>query len=896
MSENNTPLMRQYNAVKRQYPDTLVLFRLGDFYELFYQDAVVASRVLQITLTARHKETGKPVPMCGVPYHSAETYIARLLRAGHRVAVCEQMEDPAKLKGRKLVRREVVQVITPGTATESALLEPKENNFLAAIAWEPADSAAGLSYVDVSTGEFRATEWRGEAAQGALLDELAVLRPREILLPRPAGLFGDAHAFDAALRETGALETRLDEWIFRGEYAERVLGEHFGVVTLEGFGLAGHPWATAAAGAVLHYLRETSGKGGRTLAHLDGVRFYDEPGAMVLDSVTSRNLELVTPAAGEPVERGAPTLFTALDETATPLGARLLRNWILRPSVDREEIGARLDAVTELKSKTVIREEIRKDLACVDDLERLTSRVALAAATPRDLLALRNSLEHIPLLRGFLTGCSAARLRELHGQLDELGDVRELVARAIAEDPPAMKSYGPAAPGVIRAGYNAELDELRGLGTRGRQTIAAMEERERKRTGIGSLKVRYNQVFGFYIEISKANMHLAPADFERKQTLVNAERFTTPELKEYERKVLEADERILEIEQRLFHEVRGQIGAQAQRLRQTAAALAQLDVLAGFAHAAASRNYIRPEFAAEDGETGEQLLLAGARHPVIEQQLEERGERFIPNDLYLDATTHLILLITGPNMGGKSTYLRQTALLVVMAQMGSFVPAQQARLPIVDRIFTRIGASDNLARGRSTFLVEMSEVAAILNLATPRSLVLLDEVGRGTATFDGLSLAWAVVEHLHARTRARTLFATHYHELTELGGLLPGVKNVHVSVRESGHEIVFLRRVEPGSADKSYGIEVARLAGLPAGVIERAREILSKHEQKEHKLTAELSPGAAAGNGSGPAAEPPMFAAIDREVLEALRGADLDHMSPLNAMNLLARLKQQVSE
>ena len=898
MSENNTPLMRQYNAVKRQYPDALVLFRLGDFYELFYQDAVVASRILQITLTARHKETGKPVPMCGVPYHSAENYIARLLRAGHRVAVCEQMEDPAKLKGRKLVRREVVQVITPGTATEGALLEPKENNFLAAIAWEPAESAAGLAFVDVSTGEFRATEWQGETAQGALLDELAVLRPREILLARPAGLFADAHAFDAAMRETGALETRLDDWIFREEYAERVLGEHFAVVTLEGFGLAGHPFATVAAGAVLHYLRETSGKGGRSLAHLDRVAFYDEPGAMVVDSVSARNLELVVPAAGEAAERGAPTLYWALDETATPVGARLLRNWILRPSVDRAEIGARLDAVAELKSKTVIREEIRKDLAGVQDLERLTSRVALAAATPRDLMALRNSLEHIPLLRGFLTGCSSPRLRQLHGELDELADVRDLVAKAIAEDPPAIKSYGPAAPGVIRAGYNAELDELRGLGTKGRQTIAAMEERERKRTGIASLKVRYNQVFGFYIEVSKANQHLAPADFERKQTLVNAERFTTPELKEYERKVLEADERILEIEQRLFHEVRGQIGAQSQRLRRTAAALAQVDVLASFAHSAAGRNYTRPEFPEEGAETGDQLLLAAARHPVIERLLEERGDRFIPNDLYLDATSQLILLITGPNMGGKSTYLRQTALLVVMAQMGSFVPAQQARLPIVDRIFTRIGASDNLARGRSTFLVEMSEVAAILNLATPHSLVLLDEVGRGTATFDGLSLAWAVVEHLHARTRARTLFATHYHELTELGGLLPGVKNVHVSVRESGHDIVFLRRVEPGSADKSYGIEVARLAGLPPAVIERAREVLSKHEVKEHKLTAELSPGAAGGNGAGgaAAAEPPMFTAIDREVLEALRGADLDHMSPLNAMNLLAKLKQQVGE
>ena len=903
MSDNNTPLMRQYNAVKRQYPEALVLFRLGDFYELFYQDAVVAARVLQITLTARHKETGKPVPMCGVPYHSAETYIARLLRAGHRVAVCEQMEDPSKLKGRKLVRREVVQVITPGTATEGALLEPKENMFLAALVWDPGTPAAALAYADASTGEFRATEWHGEQAQASLLDELAVLRPREILLPRAEGLFAESQPLDSAARESGAVESRLDPWVFRQEYAERKLQEHFRVANLEGFGLTEHPWATIAAGAVLHYLGETSGKGGSTLAHLSRVGFYEEPEALVLDSVTTRNLELVSAAAGEgagPRDAG-PTLLSTLDETATPLGARLLRSWLLRPSVNREEITARHDAVAELLSKTVIREEIRKDLAAVQDLERLASRVALGTATPRDLLALRNSLEQIPLLRGFLSGCATPRLRELHAQLDELADVRELVARAIAEDPPAVKSYAPAAPGVIRAGYNAELDEFRGLTSRGRQTIAAMEERERRRTGIGSLKVRYNQVFGFYIEISKPNLHLVPADFERKQTLVGAERFTTPELKDYEQKVLEADERILEIEQRLFQEVRSKIGAQAQRLRQTASALAQLDVLGAFAHTAAARSYVRPHFAGEeDGAQEGQLLLAGARHPVIERLLEERGERFIPNDLYLDSSGHVILIITGPNMGGKSTYLRQAALLVVMAQMGSFVPAQKAQLPIVDRIFTRIGASDNLARGRSTFLVEMSEVAAILNLATEHSLVLLDEVGRGTATFDGLSLAWAVVEHLHAHTRAKTLFATHYHELTELGGLLPGVKNLHVSVRESGHEIIFLRRVEPGSADKSYGIEVARLAGLPPEVIDRARQVLSKHEQKEHKLTAELSSGAGGGNGAAGSgslpAQPAMFAAIDREVLEALRRADLDHMRPVDALSLLARLKDQVSE
>jgi DNA mismatch repair protein MutS len=483
-----------------------------------------------------------------------------------------------------------------------------------------------------------------------------------------------------------------------------------------------------------------------------------------------------------------------------------------------------------------------------------------------------------------LAKCASPRLTALHETLDELSDVSSRIERAIAEDPPAQ----PSEAGVIRGGYHAELDELRELSQRSKQFIAAMEERERRRTGIASLKIRYNQVFGYYIEVSKPNLHLAPADYERKQTLVNAERFTAPELKEYERKVLAADERILEIERRLFGELRAWVGEQAARLRRTAASLAQLDVLASFAALAAARNYARPEFT----DTGELVILSG-RHPVIEQLLEQRGQRFVPNNLFLNGTSHQVLLITGPNMGGKSTYLRQAALVVLMAQMGSFVPAQRAQLPITDRVFTRIGASDNLARGRSTFLVEMSEVAAILNTATAASLVLLDEVGRGTATFDGLSIAWAVVEYLQAHTRPRTLFATHYHELTELEALLPGIKNLRVSVKESGSDIVFLRRVEPGSADKSYGIEVARLAGLPRGVIERAREILRRHEQSEHQLSEKLSPGA-------PASEPPaeqqaMFTAIDREVLEALRDADLDNLKPIEALNLLARLKKQIS-
>lgn len=921
MAEPTTPLMQQYHAVKKQHPGALLLFRLGDFYELFYDDAVVASRILQITLTARNKEKGHAVPMCGVPYHAAENYIAKLIRAGHKVAICEQMEEPGP--GKKLVRREVIRVLTPGTASGTGLVDARENNFLAAVARSMGAGAAasvggrptgraaeltiGLAYVDLSTGEFRATEFGGEKAEGRLRDELGILRPREILLPRPATLF--PVTAPAGLDDLGAVETRLDDWIFDRNRAVRLLEEQFRVSGLEGFGMNGHAQATAAAGAIVHYLRETSAIGARKaedavklpslrpsgtgLEHLDGIVYYEQQDSLILDAVTARNLELVEPAPGDD-ERA--TLLNAMDETATGMGARLLRGWLLRPEISLDEIEARLDAVAALKSQTVVREEIRKELEGILDLERLTSRVTLGVATPRDLLALGSSFAKIPAVRTHLesaateAGTKGQRLASLREQMDEMADVREMIARGIADDPPAM----PNEAGVIRRGFNAELDELRDIMKQGRQIIAGMEERERKRTGIASLKIRYNQVFGYYIEISKPNLHLAPTDYERKQTLVNAERFTSSELKEYERKVLSAEERVLEIEHRLYGEMREAIAQEAARLRRAAAAVAQTDVLVNFARIAAARNYARPEFTEGAGGKGRgALMIAAGRHPVIEKLVEERGERFVPNDLYLDDESQFLLIITGPNMGGKSTYLRQAALICVLAQMGSFVPATQAKLPLLDRIFTRIGASDNLARGRSTFLVEMSEVAAILNTATPASLVLLDEVGRGTATFDGLSIAWAVVESLHAGARPRTLFATHYHELTELEQLLPGVKNVHVTVEEAGSEIVFLRRVEPGSADKSYGIEVARLAGLPNKVITRAREILRRHEESEDKLTEELSPGAL----SGAAPEKPKqksFAALDESVLNSLRRANLDTLTPLEALNLLAELQKQL--
>ena len=930
--------MQQYHAVKKQHPAALLLFRLGDFYELFYDDAVVASKILQITLTARNKEKGQAVPMCGVPYHAAENYIARLIRAGHKVAICEQMEVPGP--GKKIVRREVIRVLTPGTAGGAGLVDAKENNFLAAVARSAAAGAAagagagragargaeaaiGLAFVDLSTGEFRATEFCGDKAEVRLRDELGILRPREVLLARPATLF--PVNVPAEMDGLGAVETRLDDWVFEANYAARILEEHFRVAALEGFGLVGHAQATAAAGALVHYLRETSAIGARSpedsavipslrpagagLEHLDRIAYYEQQEAMILDAVTARNLELVETSTGDDASA---TLLRAIDDTATGMGARLLRGWILRPEIALEEIEARLDAVAELRAQTVAREEIHRTLEGILDLERLTSRVTLGVATPRDLLALRGSLERIPPLRRILaTAISSAtagpeaassslpgvapdgsRLSLLHEELDEMTDVRDTIARGIADDPPAL----PSDPGVIRRGFDAELDELHDITKKGRQIIASMEERERKRTGIASLKIRYNQIFGFYIEISKANLHLAPADYERKQTLVNAERFTSSELKEHEQKVLSAEERVLAIERRLYAEIREGIAREAGRLRRTAAAIAQLDVLVNFARIAATRNYTRPEFTdktlAKRGKRGV-LMIAGGRHPVIERLLEERGERFVPNDLYLDDEAQFLLLITGPNMGGKSTYLRQAALIAILAQMGSFVPAVQAKLPLLDRVFTRIGASDNLARGRSTFLVEMSEVAAILNTATAASLVLLDEVGRGTATFDGLSIAWAVVEALHSGARPRTLFATHYHELTELEQLLPGVRNVHVSVQEAGSEIVFLRRVEPGSANKSYGIEVARLAGLPNDVIARAREILRRHEQSEEKLSLELSPGAAADGAA--VARQTSFTAIDESVLDAIRGSDLNKLTPLEAMNLLAALQKQLA-
>jgi DNA mismatch repair protein MutS len=867
-SDASTPLMRQYNSIKEQVPHALLMFRLGDFYELFFEDAVVAARELEITLTSRHKEKGAAIPMCGVPYHAAEGYIARLIQKGHRVAICDQVEDPKLTK--KLVRREITRVVTPGTAMDANLVRSRENNYLAAVARSGTRSA--VAYVDISTGEFRVTEMEPSEVAGALEQ----LGAREVLFPGDLPLLAAEDRTGSAPR---FVRTELEEWIFTQDYADRTLREHFKLLTLDGCGLANRPVAISAAGAILHYLRDTQRA---ALDHLDRPTYYDRADSMILDAVTVRNLELTEPlfAADATGPQPQATVLAALDQSLTGMGGRLLRQRLLRPSLERAEIEQRLDAVENLLQQTILRAELRKQLGGILDLERLLAKVTLGSAGPRDLLALGRSLEKVPALRRCFDTQQAARLRSLQERLDELPDVANLILEAISDEPPLSLADG----GTIRAGFHAELDELRDLSLNGRQYIAQIEARERQRTGIQSLKVRFNNVFGYYIEITRANMHLAPADYERKQTLANAERFTTPELKDYERKVLDAEEKILALERELFADVRQRTAAQAQRVRATAAAVAELDVTAALAQVAAENRYQRPKFS----EDGEMRIMAG-RHPVIERLTDQEAGRFIPNDLYLNDSTDIIAIITGPNMGGKSTYLRQAALIAILAQMGSFVPAESANLPLIDRVFTRIGASDNLSRGRSTFLVEMTETAVILNAATPRSFIVLDEIGRGTATYDGLALAWAVVEHVHSKTRAKTLFATHYHELTELAEQLDGVRNLKVSVKEAGDHIIFLRKVEPGRADRSYGIEVARLAGLPLTVIERAREVLKLHERTEHVVTGEL----AKSEEKGPV-QIQLFEPVGYGIAERIRGINLDELRPIEALQLLSELQKEL--
>ena len=930
-----TPMLRQYQELKRQHPGALLFFRLGDFYELFFEDAITGARELEITLTARHKERGQPIPMCGVPHHAVANHVARLIRKGYRVAICEQTEDPSKAK--KLVRREVVRVITPGTAIDPHLVEAKESLYLAALCGS--GDTYGAAFLDLSTGDFRATEVTGPDAWARIRADLESYAPRELLFPRslsplvkdayagaartaplPLDTATDAEDVDAPVARISPAEhaatsgdglplTPLEDWLWEPTSCASLLLEQFGARTLEGYGLAGKVAAVSAAGACLRYARETQRA---AAAHVTDIDFFETHDHLVVDSVTCRNLELVESQG--PSGRGA-SLLAVIDATVTGMGARLLRSWMLRPSVRRGEIEARLAAVEDLHRSQRRRDRTRTLLKEVSDLERVVARINMGTATPRDLVALRRSLNQVPAICSALSDAEASLLRVVVENADELPDVRDLIERALSDDPPVNFSEG----GVVREGFDSELDELRAVSRDAKQTIAAIESRERARSGINSLRVRFNNVFGYFIEVSKALAPRVPADYERRQTLANAERYTTPELKEWEQKVLGAEGRILEIETRIFGEVRAQVAQETRRLQATARALSVLDVLASLAEVAARRLYQRPVF-----HDGDELEIKGGRHPVIEAIGDSP---FVPNDLHLNGSNERLLIITGPNMGGKSTLLRQTALICLLAQMGSYVPAESARLPVLDRIWTRVGASDDLSRGRSTFMVEMTETAAILHNATPRSLVLLDEIGRGTATFDGLSIAWAVAEHLHdsAEHSAKTLFATHYHELTELAERLPGAQNYQIRVAEREGEVIFLYKIERGRASKSYGIEVARLAGLPPAVLARAREVLTKLERYELDVFAEEGAAAAAAPGatqSALSAVPPaagaangvdalgraasragrralaaqftLFDSANQSLLDELRGVDVETLTGDEARRLLLGLKNRI--
>jgi DNA mismatch repair protein MutS len=861
--------MRQYLDAKRQYRDAIVFFRMGDFYEMFYEDALVAARALELTLTSRSKDgQGGAIPMCGVPHHAADGYVARLVRKGFRVAICEQVEDPRKARG--LVRREVVRVVSPGTLTDAAYLDAREPAFIMAVSTPPGSRLTGVALIDLSTGEFTVTEYDAEVGRQALADDLAVLRPRELVIatgvepPRVATGPG-----------TGPRTTEADAWTFDVESARRALLDQLKTHSLAGFGLEDRPAAVSAAGALVQHLRDTQKA---DLAHVRQLSFRRGGEALIIDAPTLKHLEIV-----EGTEGGrAGSLLDEVDRTVSAMGGRLLRAWLLRPLLSLERIHDRLDAVEEFAFRATDRGKLRDAFKTLHDLERLVARAALGTAGPRDLVALRQSLAVIPRVRLLLEAFQAPLVRSLVSELDEVADVRDAIGDAIVDEPPALAREGQC----VRDGLDTELDELRRISRSGKQLIAEMEEAERARTGIGSLKIRYNRVFGYYIEVSKSNLGAVPADYHRKQTIAGGERFVTPALKAHEEKVLGADERILAREIELFEQLRRQVAAEAPRIQDTARALATLDVLAGLAETASVCNYTKPHM-----HDGDEMVAVDVRHPVVERHSRDP---FVPNDVTLDAARQQLVVLTGPNMGGKSTYLRQTALLGILAQAGSFVPARSAKLPVVDRVFARVGASDNIARGQSTFMVEMQETAHILHAATSRSLVILDEIGRGTATFDGLSLAWAVAEHLATNPKARpkTLFATHYHELTDLADGLPGVVNFHVIVREWHDEIIFLRKVVPGRSDRSYGIQVARLAGLPPAVVDRAREILIGLERDE--LTRGGRPSLS-GSPSEPQQQLGLFqaaSAADHPVLRRLRELDVDRITPLEALALLAEVKR----
>jgi DNA mismatch repair protein MutS len=849
-----TPLRKQYLKVKQRYPDAIVFFRLGDFYETFDEDARVASRELDVVLTSREMGKGQRVPMAGIPHHALDNYLAKLINRGHKVAICEQLSPP----GKGLVERDVIRVVTPGTVVEPNLLESKRNNYLASLV--VAGEEAGIAYVDISTSEFATTE----LPANRILPELERLQPSEVLTPQDA----------ADYPRLPFTVSRLDDYWFDLEIARVALLEHFGVASLEGYGCARLPLAIRAAGGLIYYVKETQRE---TLPQLSKLATYSTDSFMTLDGQTIRNLELFQ--GGRWGESGN-SLLSIIDLTKTAMGGRLLKNWLGHPLLDLRVLSRRQETLAYLHQNSVVRQKVISCLSDIADLERLVNRVRSAKATPRELITLRSSLESVPGLKTALADADVPIASQLSAELKPCPDIVDLIARAIADEPGAFEHGG-----VIREGFSPELDEIRRNSSQAKQYLARLEQRERQRTGIKSLKVGYNRVFGYYIEVSRSNLNLVPSDYIRKQTLAEAERFFTPELKEYESLILNAQEKIADLEVAIFRQLCQQIGAAGEQILTTARAIAQIDVLSSLAEAAVHHRYVRPILTDEDI-----IDIKGGRHPIVEQSIGT--DNFVPNDAYLCNRNNQLIILTGPNMSGKSTYLRQVALIILLAQIGSFVPADSANIGIVDRIFTRIGAQEDLAAGQSTFMVEMTEAANILNNATPRSFIILDEIGRGTSTYDGLSIAWAVVEFIHNRPQlgAKTIFATHYHELVDLADILPRVKNFNVAVAEEGDRVIFLHKIVSGGTDRSYGIHVAQLAGLPKPVIVRAQEVLARLETH------------ASGKGKAPQRKTPVQPTLfpqqsqDSLLADEIGRLDIDAMSPLEAITKLYELKRMARE
>ncbi|MFH1371093.1 MAG: DNA mismatch repair protein MutS [Planctomycetota bacterium] len=870
-SVNLTPAMRQFHQFKQKYPDCILFFRMGDFYETFYEDAKTCSKVLGLTLTSRDKGSDNPTPLAGVPWHAVDGYLRKMLQAGYKVAVCEQIEDPKTAKG--LVKRDVVRIVTPGTLTDDMLLEAKQDNFLVAV-WQT-NATSAISWVDISTGHFFAQQIAGQE----ILDEIVRLSPAECLLPDRRGELFEAQAKKLAKgigELTGASITERPGWYFDPYQAKQRLLKHFGTTTLEGFGICDSDGAVIPpAGALIEYLNETQKT---ALAHISAIKKVSHKKFLHIDHTSLRGLEILQTIRTESTKG---TLLDTLDQTLTPMGGRMFRNWLCRPLCDLQAIELRQDAVAELKDTDNRLTEIRELLSDIADPERIAARIATARAMPRDLVALARTLRQVPKLRETIGRFNAKLLINLAGQCDSMDELADLLESAIEPDCPLRLTDG----GVIRTGFNKELDDLHSISRDGQSWLQQYQKQQIERTGIDRLKIGFNQVFGYYIEVSRSAADKVPADYVRKQTIKNAERYITDELKKYETRALGAEEKALALEQKLFEDVRIQASQYIRRLQALADTIAQCDCLSNLAYIAKRHGYIRPKMT-----SGNELIIADGKHPVLAEML---GSEFVPNDIELGNHSGDVMIITGPNMSGKSTYIRQTALLVLMAQAGSFVPAKEATIGLVDRIFTRVGASDELVRGQSTFMIEMTETANIINNASSKSLVILDEVGRGTSTYDGLALAWAITEHIANKIKCRTLFATHYHELTELAELFSNIKNCNVAVREWMDEVVFLHKILPGGTDKSYGIHVAKLAGIPKPILERSKEILAELETTFQK---EAAGSHLAKHKTKEPDGDMLFVQKHKPVLDKLASIDVNNLTPIEAINLLNEVKNEIKK